>query len=414
MRAPDFEAFLQQTMGLGAASIGSPAVARAVRSRMVACNVETQQAYWDHLQGTAGEAQELIEAVVVGETWFFRDREAFGAMSGFLKKKYAKARSGEVRRLLSVPCATGEEPYSMVMALLDAGIPPDSFRVDAVDISIRALERAQDGTYGRNSFRGEDLTFRDRHFMPVTGGHRISDAVSRHVRFTKGNVFDPGFLAAAEEYDVVFCRNLLIYFDMPEQHRAIAVLKRLLLPEGQLFVGPSETTLLLSCGFVPARIPLAFAFHAERDVSSAPPKASRHIRSFAAPMAAPSVRELPASVSAPPPPPPDSPKSAAKPDIEDIRRLADQGHLAEAAHACEEHIRVYGASAPALYLLALIRDSAGSYQEAADHYRKTLYLDPHHKEALAHLSFLLEKQGDVAAARILHGRLDRLERGMER
>jgi chemotaxis protein methyltransferase WspC len=71
-----------------------------------------------------------------------------------------------VLRILSLPCSTGEEPYSIAMALLDAGIPGDRFRVDAIDISARALERARAAVYGDNAFRGQPLDFRDRYFTP--------------------------------------------------------------------------------------------------------------------------------------------------------------------------------------------------------------------------------------------------------
>jgi chemotaxis protein methyltransferase WspC len=90
--------------------------------------------------------------------------------------------------------------------------------------------------------------------------------------------------------------------------------------------------------------------------------------------------------------------------------LADQGRLAEAEKSCLQHIREQGASAQALYLMGLIRDAGGSQEEAVHYYRKALYLDQDHQDALGHLALLLRKQGDMTGARLLRDRLKRAER----
>jgi chemotaxis protein methyltransferase WspC len=94
--------------------------------------------------------------------------------------------------------------------------------------------------------------------------------------------------------------------------------------------------------------------------------------------------------------------------IDDIARLADQGRLPEAARLCEAHLRVHGPSAKAFHLMALICDADGDARAAVQYFRKVLYLDPNHHEALVHLSFLLEKQGDAGGAKTLRSRLQRL------
>jgi chemotaxis protein methyltransferase WspC len=96
--------------------------------------------------------------------------------------------------------------------------------------------------------------------------------------------------------------------------------------------------------------------------------------------------------------------------MEEIRRIADRGQLAEAALHCEKHLRDGGVSPEVLHLLGLIRDATGNRPEAAEYYRKTLYLDPNHQEALVHLALLLDKQGDTAGAKVLNDRADRLDR----
>ena len=104
--------------------------------------------------------------MVVTETWFFREKQPFAALVRLVIEEWLPAHPTGRLRLLSVPCSSGEEPYSMAMALMDAGFPAARFEISAVDISARALAFAQRAIYGRNSFRGADLDFRTRHFRP--------------------------------------------------------------------------------------------------------------------------------------------------------------------------------------------------------------------------------------------------------
>lgn len=100
---------------------------------------------------------------------------------------------------------------------------------------------------------------------------------------------------------------------------------------------------------------------------------------------------------------------AKAPGIDDAQRLADQGRFAEAAALCEDTLRREGPSAPAFYLLALVRDASGNASDAVAYYRKALYLDPTHREALAHLALLMDRQGRQADAQVLKNRMRRLE-----
>jgi len=412
MVAAEFERLLQATMGLDAATIGSPAVERAVQERQVACGLSDPAAYLDRVRTSEVELQNLIEAVVVPETWFFRDREAFAALARIVFESWVPHHPAGALRLLSLPCSTGEEPYSMAMALLDAGLPGDRFRIDAVDISERSLALARHADYGPNSFRGRDLGFRDRHFGASPRGWRLNDVVRSRVSFQQGNLFAPGCLPGAGIYDSIFCRNVLIYFDRAAQDEVVAVLRRLLTAEGALFVGPSETGLLLNHDFVSAKIPLAFAFRKAPAVppqlAAALPEARR--RSI---LVRPLVPSLPRVAAPPRPrtvPVPSVPAVTAAAGIEEAARLADQGRFAEAEAICQAHMRDHCATAEILYLMGLLRDAAGRLDEAAQYYRKTLYLDRDHREALSHLALLLRKQGDLPGAQLLLARASRAER----
>jgi chemotaxis protein methyltransferase WspC len=406
----EFESLLKQLMGLDAASIGSQAVERAVQTRMSVCASNNLSGYWELVRASATEQQELVEAVVVPETWFFRDREAFAALARIVHNEWLPTHPQKTLRLLSLPCSSGEEPYSMAMALLDAGVPADRYRVDAFDISGRVLRHAQRAIYGKNSFRGAELGFRERHFEATSHGYQLRESVRQQVQFHQANMFGSDLPAGTQIYDAIFCRNLLIYFDRATQDRAVMVLQRLLGQEGVLFVGPSETGLLLSHDFVSARVPLAFAF---RKLGKTPPAAMvAPTRKLALRRAAPTV--LPADIGkAGAARRPDKPVAqVVKPDrsIEAACSLADQGHMAEAARVCQEHLLEHGPSAQAYHLMGLIRSAAGNLSEADQYYRKALYLDPNHYDTLLHLALLLEKRGAAAGAQVLRDRLSRLER----
>lgn len=417
----EFENFLKQEIGLDAASIGSSAIERAVQVRMSACEMNNMLAYRELVRASATELQALIEAVVVPETWFFRDCEAFSALARMAFEEWLRAHTEGVMRLLSLPCSSGEEPYSMAMALLDAGFPASRFQIDAVDISALGLAHAKRAVYGKNSFRGANLEFRDRYFEATAHGHRLSDTVRQQVHFHHANLFAPNFLPGAEIYDMIFCRNLLIYFDRDTQDNAVRVLQRLLKAKGVLFVGPSETGLMLSHDFVSAKVPLAFAFRkfdaTARAAARAPATPIRPaVRSpMISPPAAPKlspqkrIHSFPQPVVTPWKGTPKAPAGSIDTGMAEASALADQGHLVEAAKSCEEYMRRQGPSPQAFYLLGLIRDASGNLSEAAQHYRKALYLDPNHLESLSQLALLLEKQGDDKGAQVLRNRVQRVE-----
>jgi chemotaxis protein methyltransferase WspC len=197
---------------------------------------------------------------VVPETWFFRNQEAFDTLARLAADKRGVGCPGNALRALSIPCCTGEEPYSIVMALTDAGFRPEEFLVDAVDISERAIARARLAVYGNNSFRGHNLSFRERYFRPVSEGYAQRDSVSARVNFRRGNLLSADPSLERGPYDFIFCRNVLIYFDRPTQSQVIGKLGQLLTPAGYLFVGPAEAFLAASSGFTPANEAMSFAF----------------------------------------------------------------------------------------------------------------------------------------------------------
>jgi chemotaxis protein methyltransferase WspC len=403
--------FLKERIGLDVTSVGPAIIERAVRQRTTLSQAAHADEYWHLLQGSRDEQQALIEAVIVPETWFFRYPESFATLGKLARNRLAELNNMRALRILSLPCSTGEEPYSIAMALLDAGLKPHQFKVDGMDVSPLSVDKARRALYGKNSFRGQDLDFRDRHFTAEQEGHRVNDDVREQVRLQVGNVLDPTLLASEPAFDFVFCRNLLIYFDQPTQKLVFEVLKRLTHFDGVLFIGPAEGSLLGRLGMRSIGIPQSFAF-------------SRHSDPHPEPLPTPKPIVLPVSQplrSTPPAPVRTRPFAAvtplpiasksANPDaatlLANIAALANEGKSAEARAACEHYLRSHEPVAQVFYWLGLLSDVAGLTLEAQGFYRKALYLEPQHPEALMHLAALLQAQGDTAGARRLQERAAR-------
>ena len=415
-----FFRFLQDRIGLDVASVGEQMVERALRQRCAALAAHDLDDYWLRLQQSAQEQQALIEAVIVPETWFFRYPESFTALLDLARKRLAGQGSTRPLRILSLPCSTGEEPYSIAMALLDGGMPAQAFRVDAMDISPNSIARAERALYGRNSFRGSHQDFVPRHFSEgEEGGQQLDERVRRQVQFQVGNVLDPALLAREGSYDFVFCRNLLIYFDLATQQRVFEVLKNLTQADGVLFIGPAEGSLLARLGMRPLGIAQSFAYVRQEPQAVVPPR-----KAAALPVAPSAPAPRPAATaplprrSITPPAPARSlaPSRSAQADelLARIATLANGGNSAEARAECQRYLQQFEPSAQVFYWLGLLSDVAGDAGEAVSQYRKALYLEPQHHEALVHLAMLLDAQGDAAGARRLRERAARSEREAER
>ena len=403
------EHWLREEIGLDAASVGSGLIQRAVRHRLKALGLHRQEDYFAFLQRSRPEAQELIEAVVVTETWFFRDPEPIAALVDLVKERGLPTPASGPWRILSLPCASGEEPFSLAMALRDGGVLPQWFQIDAVDISHRALAVAARGVYPRNSFRGRSLSFRDRYFEKTSDGHQLITPIRASVNFYQANLLADDCLPGQALYDFVFCRNLLIYLDPAMRARALRKLARLLKPSGLLFVGPVEQPLATEHGFVKADIPMAFACRKADTVSRSARPARPMKRPGTAPKAPwkPTARSLRTQPGRSPLPAPRSTPTPDGADLDQARHLADAGRFDEAVAVCEEHLRQSRTSASGYYLLGLVKEASGS-DGALECYRRALYLEPNHYESLLRIAILLQEQGELDRARTYKERAHRL------
>ena len=416
MKRHQIKKLLREVIGLKISSIGKSRIDRAVKQRMSALALTDIQDYAAHLNGNEKEIAALIEEVVVPETWFFRDKAPFSVLAQHVMNKWDKNSPKRQLRLLSIPCSTGEEPYSMAMALMDCGFPRDRFSIDAVDISSRALETAKRACYKEYAFREKGLSLESRYVTQTDQGYLLDETIREKVRFIQDNVLAPCFLNGTGRYNIIFCRNLLIYLNKPAADKVVDTINRLLVRNGILFVGHAETGRISAEKFTPTSYPRSFSFF-KKDIlltgclSESPGIESSGISPGGIPPITRTAKKMPVRTGRIQEKPRRRIKTVPpqkEANLEEAQVLANQGNLEEAASICEAYLREQGPSASAYFLLGVIRDASGDAHLAFDALQKAVYLQPDHYEALLFLALLAERTGQKARAKALKNRVMRV------
>jgi chemotaxis protein methyltransferase CheR len=333
----------------------------------------------------------LVEAAVVGETYFFRHPEQLGLIR---QLAIGIAPRDRPLSIWSAGCATGEEPYTLAMELVDAGRAGAGDKILATDVSTRALAVAREGRYGEWSLRRLDPIVRARHFEADPPQVLVRPEIRQLVEFRRHNlVREP---APALGFDLVLCRNVLIYFNPPTAALVVEKLAVSLAPGGILVLGPVETPLAAGQDLERVEIDGVTAFRARGGRPL--PKSSRHPipappPSAAGPAQATEAKKNGVHKAAPPRPPPPPkveppPPPPAEPEpgpLEAAREAARRGDLP----AAEELARAAATRelCPEAWLLvSMAADARGDLPGAVDAVRRALYLDP--ALALGHASLV--------------------------
>lgn len=400
-------ALLSQHIGLNLQSLGDVTLNRAINQAIQQSGLQSDTDYLNRVKTSKAELANFIDTVVVPETHFFRNPESFDYLAQHIRR-LKQAKLGHRRlRVLSLPCSSGEEPYSIAMTLLEAGY--SNFQVDGVDISSKALVTARQGIYKRYSFRNtasfSPQYYLDTYFVPAAPDkYRINNRVRSHVNFYPGNLSDSTCLPNHGTYDILFCRNLLIYFHASAREQALNNLYRLLVADGLLFIGYAETRQIHPQQFKPLGIPQAFAY---RKVSHWPapplpqpksPAKQLPVITTHGPRSLPSPKISPQS-SLPHPP---------SEGLQKIRKLADDGQLGAALERCDAYLQAHPTSAAAYLLLGEIYHAQGSDQRAEIAFNRVLYLQPDCIEALTYSLLLCEQRADHQNAQRLRQRIYRV------
>jgi chemotaxis protein methyltransferase CheR len=246
---------------------------RRLHERIAATGAQSFQAYFALLRsGHDSEVEHLVNAFTVNETYFFREDHQLRCMTSDLLGTIVRTKQpGDPIRIWSVPCSTGEEPYSIAIWLMENFPEVDNYQIEIVasDINTRALAAATQGEYGARALMKLSPALIARYFASVSADtHRIDIGLRNSIQFTEVNLIDTRAMALHGRFDIVFCRNVLIYFDDTSRRAAAENLFDSLHPGGFICLGHSETMSRISSLFRVCRYPDAIVYQrpeAERD-----------------------------------------------------------------------------------------------------------------------------------------------------
>lgn len=431
------------------------------RSRASATSAD---AYLRHLDGPAGadEMRELAQELTVGETYFFRHFDQFHAFVEIALPDRVRARSA-VRglKLLSAGCASGDEPYSLAMLVRERGVDPGwTVSIDGIDVNPTILARAARGRYSSWALRETPPELQNRWFVANGREFVLSDAIRNAVTFHEKNLAEDDIaLWRPATYDVVFCRNVIMYLTPQTAQAVVDRITRALVPGGYLFLGHAETLRGLSHDYHLRHTHRTFYYQRKESIERpAPAPVPWEISTGAAPApesdgdwaatwvdtvqrAADRIKALTEKSVGPQatesrrgsdPEPAQAPAvrasldltpaiqllreerfnealdlvgrlpsgSARDPDVMLLRAalLTHGGQLQEAERVCAELIALDELNAGAHYLLALCREGNGDRRTAADHDQIAAHLDPGFAMPRLHLGLMARRTGDRPTA----------------
>ncbi len=370
-------------------------------------------------KASSADIKALANHLTIGETYFFRHRESFTVMGEeILPERLAGRRAqGRPLRIWSAACSTGEEPYSVAMLLLRMypELSPATVSIQATDINSHSLARAQRGLYSEWSFRDTPAWLKEAYFARKPNGrYEISREVRQLVKFSHLNFADPIYPAEfgeRAEYDLILCRNVLMYFSAEWHARIVRRLVAALAPDGWLLVGPCDIS-------VPQATELGLeqrgpgVFHRTDAKAVARPAAPAPARMLwpSAAVTVPAREEISPQVALwmPAPEPAPIEKAAPLPEatqteskvVSDLaHEKADRGDLSAALAACDEAIALDKVNPDFHYLRGCILQEQERLAEAVQSFQRVLFLDPEAVMAHFALGCIAERLGDHAEAR---------------
>lgn len=397
MKLPqDLGARLASSFGLDPNLCQGPGLGHVVTRCCEEWCIPGPDALFTELRSSQRVFNAFAEELLIPESWFFRDRAPFLFLKEWVSNIWLPTHPEKTLKVLSLPCSCGQEPYSAAITLLEAGLPPERFSIIAGDLSPKLLEQAKTGRYRAMAFRGTDCFPRARYFVEEEGCHlRVRDEVRERVSFHRMNLLEPQGYAGEAPFDVIFCRNVLIYFDEKGRKWALRGLEQALAADGLLCVGHADALSRITDKFERTGSPGAFTYRrkpgelpsAGKAVPQALPRkalmrpAPAPLPKFAKPASVPSVFA------------PIVPSEIGK-----AHALADCGELSSAEQLCRNKLKVEPGSVEWLYLLAEVLLAQKKVPDGEAQLRRVVYLQPGHTDALFRLALLAEQRGDTREA----------------
>jgi chemotaxis protein methyltransferase WspC len=400
---------LRRRLGLDPESIGLNTLQHGIDEACATLGAADVDDLLARVERNERDWQRFVDCMVVPETWLFRVPEQFDDLLRHVRAELSERRPV---RILSLPCASGEEVYSIAASLANAGYASGSFEILGIDVSERAIETARQARYRSSALRGRAA---DLNWFEWQDDQLLPAPTLRHaVRFRVGNILHPGVFTEHERFDIIFCRNLLIYLDADARRTALDRLLGVLDGSGLILAGQAEVLSQMDPRLQPlvGYGPLSFTRSRDQRAPASPPAAPPRQP------APPARRQTPPAVAprAPNAHPPSAPARTASSDdlLEPARRHADAGALAQARSECHAVLAIHPESVPAWYLLGMIEMAGGALDDADQAFARASFLDRDHRDALQHRAALADRLGRPDQAARLRSRLQRLAIGVSR
>lgn len=431
-----FRDYIEAHSGINIEESKYDALRISLHSRATRHHFHSYEEYFDFLKSNEEEFKQLVSLLAVNETYFFRYPEQFKILREYVLPEIIKqhrSRSFKSLKIWSAGCSSGEEAYSIAICVIET--LPDlenwDIHILGTDVSLSALEKAMRGRYEKNSFRILDEETKKKYFHYVgSGTWEIKPEIKKLVNFTYHNLIkEPYPLAFMELWDIIFCRNVTIYFRPESTKRVVANLYKSLNPGGFLFTGHTETLYHINPGFEVIRFGDAFIFRKPdedaRKISKKTMPAhklskktskvdlrkkagSKHLSGATSGKAEQEnieetkltdssnlVKKLVSTLSL---------KGESKQELLDtlkklIYECLNEDKLKEAESYIDKYLELEKLDPEIYYLCGLLRRKQNKLDAAAECFKKAIYLDSNHHLSLIELANIFLGKEDYASAR---------------
>jgi chemotaxis protein methyltransferase CheR len=240
----DFERYrtlLYKECGINFTEANRPILVQRLRTRLQEVGMDSASAYYTKITTDREELKRFLDAITTNLTWFFRNQPHFDALEQFVIPELIKVKRqhGDMSfRIWSAGCSSGEEAYTVAMILSEKLPAPWRWDIVASDLSLNMLMKAKDGFYDQSHIHGVPPGYLKKYFDVVEGGYKIKDSLKTHVKFDYHNLKN---ISPWRNLDIIFCRNVLIYFDETTQAEVVNHFWDSMTDHAFLYIGHSES-----------------------------------------------------------------------------------------------------------------------------------------------------------------------------
>jgi len=411
---------IEHKIGADVQLLGIKSVESAVLKGMKSYGYKNPETYGILLESDKTVYDSFVEDVVIPKTWFFRNKDSFL----FLKNKYIKEwreSNKAILKVLSIPCSTGEEPYSIAATLFEGGLSKEQFHIDAMDISNKAIKFAECGIYLKTHTHMEDVNYSGKFLYKKDNRILVDDILKSQITFSHVNLLNMENISK-RKYDLIFCRNVFIYFNDAARKKVIRNLENKLAKDGIIFTGHAELNIFLNAGLKKINFKNIFACREEIiDGEELKPYKRKKIinkkriiidrktttvntnntnnTKIKSKLKKDEISDVKKSES-------DKREISV---FEEIEFYANKEDYVKAMELCNSYID--GNSEPdaeIFCLRGLVNQLQGHFDAAENDFNKAIYLNPESYETLLHMSNLMERKGLMKKAQLFKNRAKRL------